>query len=41
MSFSMMLQILSDGPSLRPRYFIIMSEVRSSKALPVKTKNGR
>ena len=29
-----MLHILSDGPSFRPMYFIIMSEVSSSSALP-------
>ena len=35
-SLSMMLQILSAGPNFSPRYFIIMSEVRSNKALPEK-----
>lgn len=28
------LQILRDGPNLRPIYFIIISEVKSSNALP-------
>jgi hypothetical protein len=34
----MMLQILREGPSLRPRYFIIMSEVRRSRAFPTQKK---
>ena len=32
----MILQILRAGPSLSPRYFIIMSELSSSNAFPEK-----
>ena len=38
-NLSIMLHIFSAGPSFNPKYFIIISDVRSNNAFPVNKTN--